>query len=79
MCFGGFQSSWGKAYKYFPLKATFVTTILIFEIGNLLCAVTPSSTAFIVGRAIAGIGGAGVSTGGTVIFAFAPSLKSDRH
>ena len=75
MCFGGFQSSWGKAYKYFPLKATFITTILIFEIGSLLCAVTPNSTAFIVGRAIAGIGGADVSTGGTVIFAFCAEPK----
>ena len=75
MCLGGFQSSWGKAYKYFPLKATFITTILIFEIGSLLCAVAPNSTAFIVGRAIAGIGGAGVSTGGTVIFAFCAEPK----
>ncbi|MCJ1468412.1 hypothetical protein MMC07_007040 [Pseudocyphellaria aurata] len=70
MCFGGFQSSWGKAYKYFPLKPTFITTILIFEVGSLICAVAPNSTGFIVGRAIAGVGGAGVATGGTLIFAF---------
>lgn len=75
MCFGGFQSSWGKAYKYFPLKGTFITTILLFEIGSLLCAVTPNSTGFIVGRAIAGIGGAGVAIGGTVIFAFCAEPK----
>ncbi|MCJ1391937.1 hypothetical protein MMC18_004804 [Xylographa bjoerkii] len=75
MCLGGFQSSWGKAYKYFPLKATFIVTILIFEIGSLLCAAAPNSTAFIVGRAIAGIGGAGVATGGTVIFAFCAEPK----
>ncbi|KAI1372719.1 MFS general substrate transporter [Hypoxylon crocopeplum] len=70
MCFGGFQSSWGKAYKYFPMKATFIVSVLIFEVGSLLCGVAPNPTAFIVGRAIAGVGGAGVSIGGTVIFAF---------
>ncbi|TVY45878.1 putative efflux pump [Lachnellula occidentalis] len=76
MCFGGFQSSWGKAYKYFSLKSTFIMTILLFEIGSLICGVAPNSTAFIVGRAIAGIGGAGVSTGGTIIFAFSTEPKN---
>lgn len=32
-----FQSTWGKAYKYFPLKMTFVVAISIFELGSLLC------------------------------------------
>lgn len=69
MCLGGFQSSWGKAFKLFPLKLTFIVTVLIFEIGSLICGVSPNSTAFIVGRAIAGIGGAGITTGATVILA----------
>jgi MFS transporter, DHA2 family, glioxin efflux transporter len=76
MCFGGFQSSWGKAFKYFSLKSTFIITILLFEIGSLICAVAPNSNAFIVGRAIAGIGGAGISTGGTIIFAFSAEPKN---
>ncbi|OCK73020.1 MFS general substrate transporter [Lepidopterella palustris CBS 459.81] len=75
MCFGGFQSSWGKAYRYFPLKATFITSILIFELGSLICGVSPNATALIVGRAIAGVGGAGLSTGGTVISAFSVEPK----
>ncbi|KAI0895981.1 MFS general substrate transporter [Annulohypoxylon nitens] len=75
MCFGGFQSSWGKAFKYFPLKSTFITTVLIFELGSLLCGVAPNPTAFIVGRAIAGLGGAGLTIGGTVIFAFCAEPK----
>jgi hypothetical protein len=37
MTVGGFQSTWGKAYKYFPLKLTFLTSIFVFEIGSLLC------------------------------------------
>lgn len=32
-----FQSTWGKAYKYFLLKTVFLTAILVFEIGSLIC------------------------------------------
>ncbi|CAM1507752.1 Fc.00g046000.m01.CDS01 [Cosmosporella sp. VM-42] len=47
---GAFQSAWGKAYKYFPLKWTFVSSILIFELGSLICGAAPNATALIVGR-----------------------------
>ncbi len=30
-----FQSSWGKAYKYFALKTTFFTSIFLFEMGSM--------------------------------------------
>jgi MFS family permease len=69
MTAGGFQSTWGKTYKYFPLKISFLTAIFLFEVGSLICAVSPSSTAFIVGRAIAGIGAAGVGSGSYTIVA----------
>ena len=51
---GAFQSTWGKAYKYFHLKTTFLVTIGIFELGSLICGVAQDSTTLIVGRAIAG-------------------------
>ncbi|KAK0643173.1 putative efflux pump antibiotic resistance protein [Cercophora newfieldiana] len=70
MCLGGFQSTYGKIYKYFPLKQTFLVSVFIFEIGSLICAVAPNPDAFIVGRAIAGVGGAGCASGGAVILAF---------
>ena len=70
MTFGGFQSTWGKAYKYFPLKPTFMLAILVFEVGSLICGVANSSTTLIVGRAIAGAGGAGLSSGAYTIIAF---------
>lgn len=73
MCFGGFQSSWGKAFKYFPLKAAFLATVVAFEVGSLVCGAAPNATALIVGRAIAGMGGAGIATGGTTIVAFSAS------
>jgi hypothetical protein len=31
------QSMWGKAFKYFPVKVVYLISILIFEIGSLLC------------------------------------------
>jgi MFS transporter, DHA2 family, glioxin efflux transporter len=70
-----FQSTWGKAYRYFPLKTAFLVSIAIFEIGSLICAVSKSSTTLIVGRAIAGSGGAGVASGCYSIIAFSVPRK----
>ena len=51
---GSFQSTWGKAYKYFHLKPSFLVAIGIFELGSLICGVAQNSTTLIIGRAIAG-------------------------
>lgn len=51
---GAFQSTWGKAYKYFHLKPSFLVAIAIFEVGSLICGVAQNSTTLIIGRAIAG-------------------------
>jgi MFS family permease len=63
MTFGGFQSSWGKLYKYFPIKTWFLMAMLIFEVGSLICGLAKNPITLIIGRAIAGVGGAGVGTG----------------
>ncbi|CRG85566.1 Putative HC-toxin efflux carrier TOXA [Talaromyces islandicus] len=70
---GSFQSCWGKIYKHFPLKFSFLTAILIFEIGSAICGAAPNSNALIVGRAIAGLGAAGVSAGSYTIIAYSAS------
>ncbi|KAL2127329.1 hypothetical protein VTI74DRAFT_10898 [Chaetomium olivicolor] len=76
MTVGGFQSTWGKIFKYFPLKISFLIAICIFELGSLVCGVAPNSTALIVGRAIAGVGAAGIGSGAYTIVAFtAPPKK----
>lgn len=75
MCLAAFQAFWGKAYKYFPLKTVFLTCITIFEIGSLVVAVAPSSTVIIVGRAIQGAGGAGITGGSFTILAFITEPK----
>lgn len=70
MTSGGFQSSWGKAPRYFSLKGAFLTALAIFELGSLLCAVAPNAEVFIVGRAIAGLGCAGLVSESMTIVAF---------
>jgi len=71
MTLGGFQSMWGKIYKFFSLKLSFLAAIIIFEVGSLICGVAPSSNTLIVGRAIAGVGAAGCSSGAYTILGYA--------
>ncbi|KAI4288898.1 MAG: hypothetical protein L6R35_001843 [Caloplaca aegaea] len=73
LTFASFQSTWGKAYKYFQIKITFLVSLFILELGSLIIAVAPTSTAFIIGRAVAGAGAAGVSSGVFTIIAFSAS------
>ena len=75
MTIGGFQSAWGKAYKYFPLKTTFLISIFIFEVGSLICGVAPDSRTLIVGRAVAGLGAAGIGSGTYTIIGFSATPK----
>lgn len=67
---GAFQSTWGKAYKYWSLKWVFLLAMFIFEVGSLICAVSQDSKTLIVGRTIAGAGGAGVASGAYTIIGF---------
>jgi len=69
----GFQSTWGKLYKYLPIKTWYLVAILVFELGSLICAVAPDPTTLIVGRAIAGVGGSGITVGLFTIIGFAAS------
>ncbi|SCV48884.1 related to major facilitator (MFS1) transporter [Fusarium fujikuroi] len=70
MCLAAFQTTWGKIYKYFPLKLAYLASILIFEIGSLLCGAAPNAITLILGRAIAGIGAAGIGSGSYILGAF---------
>ncbi|KAL0570431.1 MFS sugar transporter [Marasmius crinis-equi] len=70
-----FQLMFGKFYTYFSIKWTFITAISIFEIGSFICGAAPSSEALIVGRAIAGIGSAGVFSGALIVVAHAVPLQ----
>ena len=70
------QPTFGKIYTYFEIKRVFICALLIFEFGSIVCATAPNSEAFIVGRAIAGIGSAGQLSGGMTIIGFTVPLKN---
>jgi MFS family permease len=53
----------GKLYTIFSVKATFMTAIILFEVGSAICGAAPNSISFIIGRAIAGLGAGGVQSG----------------
>ncbi|KAJ7511278.1 putative MFS multidrug transporter [Mycena galericulata] len=70
-----FQLSYGRLYSFLPQKWVYLAAVAIFELGSLICGVAPSSNALIVGRAIAGLGGAGLSTGCNIIVCNAVPLQ----
>lgn len=45
----------GKMYTLFKLRTMYIVSVVIFEIGSLLCTFAPSSKVFILGRAVAGM------------------------
>ena len=53
----------GKIYAQFPQKLVFLVFFGLFMLGSLLCGVAVNSPMFIVGRATAGAGAAGVLSG----------------
>lgn len=65
-----FQLMWGKLFTFYIVKWTWLVALFIFELGSLICAVAPSSTVLIVGRAIAGVGTGGVSNGCFLLVAY---------
>ncbi|KAK4539779.1 hypothetical protein LTR36_010367 [Oleoguttula mirabilis] len=77
MTMAAFQSLWGKAYKYFSIKVVYLLAVFVFEVGSAVCGAAPSSTALIIGRAVAGVGGAGIASGCYLIVAIsAPPAKT---
>lgn len=53
----------------FNVKWVLLIALAIFEVGSLVCALAPTSMALIIGRAVAGVGSAGIFTGALVVLA----------
>jgi MFS family permease len=53
----------GSLYGSFEIKWLYLSSIVLFEIGSAVCGAAPSMNALIVGRVIAGVGGAGMYLG----------------
>ncbi|MCJ1391433.1 hypothetical protein MMC18_004297 [Xylographa bjoerkii] len=61
-----FQLIFGRIYTFYSPKYVFLGAVGLFELGSLICGVAPNSKAFILGRAIAGLGSSGIM-GGTIV------------
>lgn len=48
--------------------------MVLFEVGSTICGAAPTSEALIVGRAIAGLGSAGIFQGAIIIIAYSVPL-----
>lgn len=69
-----FQLSFGKLYSFYSVKWTFLISIAWFEVGSAICGAAPTSVAFIIGRAIAGVGSAGIMSGAITVIVYAVPL-----
>jgi len=70
-----FQLFFGKLYTFLSIKWVYLTAIVIFEIGSAVCGAAPNSPALIVGRAVAGLGSAGIFSGAVLIVSNTVPLK----
>ena len=68
------QLFFGKLYTFYSIKTVYLVSIGIFEIGSAVCGAAPNSEALIIGRAIAGVGSAGIFAGALVIVAYTVPL-----
>ncbi|GAB1210173.1 hypothetical protein APSETT445_008963 [Aspergillus pseudonomiae] len=70
-----FQPLMGTMYKFFKVELVFQICLVVFEVGSILCAAATNSPMFIVGRAVAGTGAAGILQGALSIIAITVVLE----
>lgn len=70
-----FVMPWGRLYGQFNAKVLYLTCVLLFEVGSALCGAAPNVDALIVGRAIAGVGGAGIYMGVMTLIAATTTMR----
>ncbi|KAG6001557.1 hypothetical protein E4U21_004097 [Claviceps maximensis] len=61
------QLIFGKLYTFYSTKWVYLGALGLFEIGSLVCGATPNSVGLILGRAVAGLGAAGIFSGALLI------------
>ena len=65
-----FMLLFGKIYTFVNPKWVYLGSLIVFEVGSAICGAAPNSTALIVGRAIAGLGNAGLFQGAVIIIVY---------
>ncbi|KAJ2999269.1 hypothetical protein NUW58_g43 [Xylaria curta] len=67
-----FQPFFGNLYKYFNAKLVYLVSLVLFEVGSIICAVANKSSVLIFGRAFLGFGAAGLLQGALAIIGNVP-------
>lgn len=62
-----FQPTYGRIFAHSDVRGLFLVALGLFEMGSLTCGIAQSAVILLVGRAIAGLGCAGVFVGVMVI------------
>lgn len=65
----------GRLYAFYNIKWVYCISLVVFEVGSVVSAAAPNSIALIIGRAISGLGAAGLVSGTTTILSYCVSLK----
>ncbi|EFR04322.1 hypothetical protein MGYG_07329 [Nannizzia gypsea CBS 118893] len=66
---------WGKVYGVFNAKWVYLFNIVLFELGSAICGSAPNIAVLILGRVIAGVGGAGMYSGTLSFVAILTTIK----
>ncbi|KAI0912809.1 MFS general substrate transporter [Ustulina deusta] len=69
------QPSFGKVYTHFNIKWVYLAALVVFEVGSVVAATAKSSIVLIIGRVVAGLGGGGLTSGGSTILSQAVSIE----
>ncbi|KAL2755533.1 hypothetical protein ACRALDRAFT_1064391 [Sodiomyces alcalophilus JCM 7366] len=65
----------GRLYAFYNIKWVYCLSLVVFEIGSVVSALAPNSMALIIGRAVSGLGAAGLVSGTTTILAYCVALQ----
>ncbi|RDW85813.1 hypothetical protein BP5796_04138 [Coleophoma crateriformis] len=68
------QPSFGRIYTYFNVKYIYLSSLVLFELGSIICAAAKNSVMLIVGRAVAGAGASALFSGAMTIVGFTVPL-----
>lgn len=75
LCVCAFQFIFGKAYTLFSVKRIFLLSNAISIVGSILSGAATTSTMLVIGRAVAGLGSAGLFAGCFVIVVHSTPLR----
>ncbi|KAL0930159.1 MFS transporter [Colletotrichum truncatum] len=65
----------GRLYAFYNIKWVYCISLVVFELGSVVSAVAPNSMTLIIGRAVSGLGAAGLVSGTTTILSYCVALK----